>query len=77
MIEVSYQNLKDRAKKVKENEAKGLSMVSDTFDSGWKRGEEPHGVMVFTDDQPAPVEKPRNLAAEIDEILERLEKAGI
>lgn len=47
MGKVRYTNLKDRANKVKSQEAKGLTMLQDEFDSDWKRGNEPHGVMTF------------------------------
>jgi len=45
----SYSGLKDRQAKVKEAEGKRLTMLHDNFASGWTHGEEPRGVMTFTD----------------------------
>jgi hypothetical protein len=69
-IQVEYSGLEDRQVKVKEQEAKGLRMLFDNFDADWKRGDEPHGTMTFTDVMPpvAPVEPSRDLAAEVDQI---------
>jgi hypothetical protein len=53
-IQVEYSGLEDRQVKVKEQEAKGLRMLHDDFSPDWKPGDEPHGVMTFTD-EPAPV----------------------
>ena len=51
-IKVHYDNLAERAEKVKENEAMGLRMLHDDFDADWKPGDEPHGTMTFTDEEP-------------------------
>ena len=61
-ISVKYTDLVDRATKVTEQEATKLRMLSDTFDSDWKPGSEPHGTMVFTDYNPPspPLEPPRS-----------------
>lgn len=53
----------DRAKKVAENEAKGLRMLHDNFDHGWERGQEPHGTMIFTDIMPPGPEPPPDYKA--------------
>ncbi len=75
-IEVKYTDLKDRAEKGKEQEAKELTMKYDNFEADWKSGDEPHGTMIFTDEIPAPVPVPpvRDLAAEIDALKIRVEK---
>jgi len=49
MIEVKYNGWDDRKSKIDEKEAEDFRMLSDTFDSDWKQGEEPRGTMVFTD----------------------------
>lgn len=61
-------------------EGKGFRMLHDNFDEDWQRGDEPHGMLTFTD-EPAPQapepEPTRDLAAEIDnheERIKRLEK---
>lgn len=74
MINVEYKGLKDRAEKVKEQEAKGLRMTQDNFDPDWKEGNEPFGTMIFTD-EPSPVVKTvasRDLLAEITKLEERI-----
>ena len=52
MATVKYANLIERATRVKEQEALGLTMLHDDFDPDWKRGQEPHGTLVF--DAPTP-----------------------
>ena len=80
-IEVAYSDLKDRAIKAKEQEAKGLQMFHDNFDKDWKPGEEPRGTMIFDEPMESPiVEAARDLAAELDELEARvalLEKGGL
>ena len=65
-----YANLIERQQKVDEAEALGYMMLHDDFDPDWKPGDEPHGVMTFTDViLPSPIpEPPRDLAAEIDKL---------
>ena len=53
-VSITYKGKADRQVKVKANELQGLRMVSDSFDADWKPGEEPRGVMIFTD-TPSPV----------------------
>ncbi len=56
--EYHYDNLVDRQVKVAEAEGLGYRMISDTFDPDWEKGDEPHGTMVFTDEQPPPSPPP-------------------
>ena len=65
---IECKGLVDRKTRVAENEALGLRMIQDNFNPGWKRGQEPSGALVFTDEQPALIDPPRNLSAEVDEI---------
>ena len=81
---VYYQGLKDRAIKVKTQEALGLTMKQDNFDSDWKHGDEPHGTMIFTD-AITPVFtlsssftlSSRNIPQELDELKAQLKAKGI
>ena len=75
-LQVHYNNLTQRQTNVKEQEAKGLRMLHDDFDADWKRGDEPHGIITFTDELQAviPTEPVRNLALEIDDLRARIEK---
>ncbi len=57
-VSVAYTDLKDRAIKVKVQEAKGLVMLHDNFDTTWKPDSEPHGTMIFTDVITPPVIPP-------------------
>jgi len=55
-IKVKYNGLNDRQIKIMEQEANKLRMLHDDFDADWKRGDEPHGTMTFTDEpEPAPL----------------------
>ena len=70
-IKVKYFGLADRQTKILENEAKGLRMLHDDFDPDWKPGEEPRGVLTFTDIIPNLTPEPeieRDYGREIDEI---------
>jgi len=49
-VQVKYNNLAERAAKIKEYEAQKLRMLHDDFDSTWQPGDEPHGTMTFTDE---------------------------
>ena len=75
-LQVHYNNLTQRQTSVKEQEAKGLRMLHDDFDADWQRGDEPHGIMTFTDEPQAiiPTEPVRNLALEIANLKARIEK---
>jgi hypothetical protein len=74
-VEVKYSGVDDRVVKVKEAEANGLRMSSDTFDDpGWQHGDPIIGTMIFTDEPTitaAPV-VPRDLAAEMDSLTARV-----
>jgi len=48
-FEYKYKDLKERKEKIKTAEDKGQMMLHDNFDSDWKKGDEPHGTMIFTD----------------------------
>lgn len=72
---VDYSGWQDRQSKVAENESMGLRMLHDNFGSDWKRGDEPHGTMIFTD-EPSLVDttpEPRDLEVEIDELRARIQ----
>ncbi len=73
-IEITYSNLAERQILVDENEAEGYRMLHDNFDSNWKKGDEPHGTMIFTDKVALMAPEPRDLLAEIDELKARLDK---
>ena len=75
-LQVYYNNLTQRQTSIKEQEAKGLRMLHDDFDTDWQRGDEPHGIMTFTDELQAviPTEPVRNLALEIDALKARIKK---
>ncbi len=47
---------------------KGYRMLHDNFDSDWKRGDEIHGTLTFTDVQAPQAEPTRDLANEVDEL---------
>ena len=79
---VKYHGWEDRQAKVAENEALGYRMLHDDFPPEWKQGQEPRGIMTFTDKPPPQDLSPpkRNLEAEIDDLQTRLKalelKAG-
>lgn len=50
----TYANWAEREAWVAQYETQGWRMLHDDFDSDWKRGDEPHGTLTFTD-EPAPV----------------------
>jgi len=66
-----YDNLAKRQRWVTHWEGQGLRMLHDNFDPDWKRGDEPHGTMTFTN-EPEPAQfiplPERDLAAEIDQL---------
>ena len=69
-VTYSYKNLIERKIKVAEGEALGLTMLHDTFDPDWKKGDEPHGTLIFTDVRPPVATEPvyRDYGAELDEL---------
>lgn len=69
-INIKYENLAERRQKMREAEAKGLRMVSDTFDPGWTPKKEPSGTMVFTD---VPENKTQPAVSEVETLKQRLD----
>ena len=70
-----YDNMIERNQLVDEFEAQGLRMLHDNFDKDWKRGDEPHGTLIFTDEPApqAPIPEPvRDLGAEINILREEI-----
>jgi len=51
-----YNNKAERGQKIKDGESLGLTLVTDTFDPGWKRGQEPKGTLIFRTYIPQAVE---------------------
>ena len=70
-----YDNMEERDVICKDYESRGLRMLQDNFDSDWQRGDEPHGILVFTDElapqapEPEPV---MDYKAEIDKLKARI-----
>ena len=62
-----YKDLAERKAKIALREGQGFRMLHDDFDDSWAPGDEPHGIMTFTD-EPAPVtpEPVNPLRVEID-----------
>ena len=50
--EYYYDGLTERAQKVEEAESITLVMLHDNFDADWQHGQEPRGVMIFTEPVP-------------------------
>lgn len=74
-IEIEYEGLIDRKQKVENCEKIGLRMLHDNFFTDWEAGDEPRGVMIFTDEipiTPAPILL-RDLAAEIDALKTKID----
>jgi len=77
-IKIKYANLAERQQEIKVQEANNLRMPHDDFDPDWKAGDEPHGVMTFTD-EPSPVVlvKPSEIdlvKSELDVLKTEIEK---
>lgn len=72
-----YANLVERQSQIALRAGQGLRMLHDDFDSDWKRGDEPHGTLTFTDEQPISAELERDLMSEFDLLKETLRKKGI
>lgn len=49
-----YENMDERNALCATAVSNGFRNIHDTFDEDWKRGDEPHGTLIFTD-EPAPV----------------------
>ena len=77
--EIKYTGNSERWAKIAEFESQGLRMIEDNFVSGWRHGEEPRGVMVFTDQlEPPPLPQPATaveLIAALDKRLKAVEDA--
>ena len=73
-----YANLNERQSQIKVAEELGYIMLHDNFDLDWKAGDEPHGIVTFTDELQVTIsaEPVRDLAAEIDDLKARIEKLG-
>lgn len=72
--EYRYKDLDERKIKVAEAEGLGYHMLHDNFDKDWKRGEEPRGVMIFSDEVIAdvyPVPE-MDVVVEINAVKDRL-----
>ena len=71
-----YVNLEERASIVNECERAGLRMLHDDFDSDWKPGDEPHGTLTFTDEQPPsePLPPKSELELKVDDLVVRVAK---
>ena len=72
VVTEKYANLEERIEGIALREGQGLRMLHDDFDADWKRGDEPHGTMTFTDvmpPDPIPIIT-RDLAKEIDQVKE-------
>lgn len=74
-----YKGKTERLQKVAEMEAQGYRMLEDNFVKSWRPGKEIEGTMLFTNIHPVDIILPpaRDLATEIDELKERLNKAGV
>lgn len=71
-----YDNVQQRNTICNDYESQSLRMLHDDFDSDWKRGDEPRGILTFTD-EPAKqfiVEPIRDVLAEIDQIKADIKK---
>lgn len=69
-----YDSMADRQAIVAECEGQGLRMLHDNFDPDWQEGDEPHGILIFTD-EPSPSLSPepvRDPLAEIDELKAKI-----
>ena len=72
-----YEDMEQRNLICEDYASQSLRCIHDTFDEDWKRGDEPHGTLIFTDVKPPAVSEPepvRDLAAEIDELKAEVEK---
>lgn len=55
--EYHYADLTERQQRIAEAEGLGYELLHDNFDSDWKRGDEPHGTLVFTDTPTPPTDE--------------------
>lgn len=54
-------------------EAQGWLMLHMDFDPDWKIGDEPYGMLTFTDIMPEHAPPPRDLVKELDELKGRVD----
>lgn len=75
-VKQGYIGWEARAEVIKHWEALGYRMLHDDFDPDWKRGDEPHGTMTFTNEPEVVIPTPpfRDLEAEIDKLIAKVEK---
>ncbi|GAH33314.1 unnamed protein product [marine sediment metagenome] len=67
-----YDNLAERETICKDYANQGLRCLHDNFDEDWKRGDEPHGTLIFTDvilPTAEPVSQPTPDEARLAEIV--------
>lgn len=67
-----YDNLAQRELIIKDYEGRGLELLHDDFDEGWQRGDEPHGILTFTD-EPTP-QAPEPEPSRLDRLEARVKK---
>ncbi|GAI79076.1 unnamed protein product [marine sediment metagenome] len=69
-----YDNMTERNSLCDVAHNNGLRMLHDNFDEDWQRGDEPHGMLTFTDEPPeqAPIEPIRDFGAEIDKLKDKV-----
>jgi len=65
-----YNNMIERNSQCDIANSKGFRMLHDNFDADWKRGDEPHGTLIFTDEptKQSIVEPVRDLATRVSEL---------
>lgn len=69
-----YDNMEERNALCSTAEGNGFRMLHDNFDKDWKRGDEPHGMLTFTD-EPSPEPEPViDLATKVSELEARVDK---
>lgn len=59
-----YDNLEHRELICKDYASRGLRNIHDTFDPDWEKGDEPHGMLTFTDVMPPVEPEPEPLVFE-------------
>lgn len=70
-----YDNLEQRNLICKDYESRGFRMLHDNYDDDWKKDDEPHGTLIFTNEDLGAKPKPkRDYKKEIDALTTRIEK---
>jgi len=65
-----YDNMEQRNSLCDIASSNGFRMLHDNFDADWKRGDEPHGILTFTD-EPSPIaltEPVKDLTTRVSEL---------